>query len=115
MDPKLQFFCYLGALTCFAASLMLGESRSMPHGVAGWGPILYLAFLGNLGAYAFYSWLVTQWNPSTLSLGAFIIPILAVIAGAIVRGEAPAPETYAGAALVLAGVSVSLFAPMRMR
>jgi len=105
----------LGAVTCFAASVALVEPHAIPHGIAGWGPILYLAVAGNLGAYILYTWLMTQWNASSVSAGALIIPVLAVIAGAIARGEAPAPETYAGAALVLAGVSVALFAPMRMK
>lgn len=105
----------LGALVCFAASLILGEFRGLPQGLAGWGPILYLAFVGNLGAYILYTWLMSQWDATSVSAGALIIPVLAVLAGAIVRGEAPAPETYAGAALVLAGVSVSLFEPMRMK
>jgi len=105
----------LGALACFTASAMLGESHAMPHGMAGWGPIIYLAVAGNLGAYVLFTWLLSQWNATSVSVGQLIIPVLAVIAGAIARGEAPAPETYAGAALVLAGVSVSLFAPMRMK
>ncbi len=100
----------LGAGVCLAASLLLGESRQLPHGMAGWGPILYLVVAGNLGAYALYAWLMTQWRVTTLAVGALIIPVLAVIVGAIVRGESPAPETFGGAALVLIGVSVSLFA-----
>ena len=100
----------LGAAVCFAASALLGEPRHLPHDMAGWGPILYLALAGNLGAYVLYAWLMTQWRVTTLSVGALIIPVLAVAVGAMVRGETPAPETYAGAALVLIGVSVSLFA-----
>ena len=52
---------------------------------------------------------MSQWKVSTLSVGALIIPVLAVTAGALARNEAPAPETYAGAMLVLAGVAMSLF------
>ena len=99
----------MGACVCFLASLVLGESHALPRSIAGWGPILYLAIAGNLGAYVLYAWLLTQWRVTTVSVGALIIPVLAVIVGAIVRGESPAPETYFGAALVLFGVSWSLF------
>jgi len=103
----------IGAVVCFLASAMLGEPRAWPHGIAGWGPIFYLAIAGNLGAYVLYTWLVTQWNVTSVSVGALIIPVIAVTVGALVRGEAPAPETYAGAALVLTAVSVSLITPRR--
>ena len=36
------------------------------------------------------------------------IPIVAVVLGAIVRGEAPAPLTYPGGLLVLVGVGITL-------
>src|SRR5882762_9564244 len=99
----------LGACVCFAATLVLGESRAFPRTVAAWGPILYLTIAGNLGAYVLYTWLLSKWKVTTVSVGALIIPVLAVIVGAIVRRESPAPDTYLGAALVLLGVSVSLF------
>src|SRR5882672_1768311 len=104
----------LGACVCFVASLVLGESQALPHTAAGWGPILYLTVAGNLGAYILYTWLLSQWKVTTVSVGALIIPVLAVTVGALVRRESPAPETYLGAALVLFGVSVSLFGGRRV-
>lgn len=104
----------IGACVCFAGSLLLGESRAFPHTVAAWGPILYLTIAGNLGAYVLYTWLLTKWKVTTVSVGALIIPVLAVIVGAIVRRESPTPDTYLGAALVLLGVSVSLFGGRRV-
>ena len=104
-----SFGAAVGACVCFVGSTLLGEPKSMPQGVAGWGPILYLAVLGNLGAYALFGWLITKWRVTSASVSALIIPVLAVILGAIVKGEAPPAATYAGAALVLAGVSIALF------
>lgn len=101
----------VGAVLCFLASVAAGESHAIPRTFAAWGPILYLAVAGNLGAYVLWAWLVTQWKVTSVSVGALIIPVIATIAGALVRSEAPAPLTYAGAALVLGGVAVALFAP----
>lgn len=101
----------IGALVCFAASTAAGEPHAMPRTFAAWGPILYLAVAGNLGAYVLWAWLVTQWKVTSVSVGALIIPVIATVAGALVRAEAPAPLTYVGAALVLGGVAVALFAP----
>jgi len=99
----------IGSCVCLLASFILGESRHLPHGMSAWGPILYLTIAGNLGAYILYTWLVSQWKVTSVSVGALIIPVLAVGVGALVRAESPAPDTYLGAALVLFGVSVSLF------
>lgn len=100
----------VGAAVCFVMSILLGEAHALPRTSAGWGPILYLAFAGNLGAYALYAWLITQWRVTSVSVATLVIPVIAVILGAIVRAESPAPATYFGAVLVLAGVAVALFA-----
>ncbi|HEY6221067.1 MAG TPA: EamA family transporter [Candidatus Eisenbacteria bacterium] len=99
----------IGAVICFLASLALGEPHALPRTIAGWGPIVYLAIAGNLGAYVLYTWLVGQWKVTRVAVAALIIPVIAVIVGAIVRGESPAPITYLGGALVLSGVAVTLF------
>lgn len=101
----------VGAMTCFIASVVLGETRAIPTTWSAWGPILYLATLGNLGAYVLWAWLVTQWKVTSVTVGALIVPVIAVCVGALVRSEAPAPLTYVGAALVLGGVAFALFAP----
>jgi drug/metabolite transporter (DMT)-like permease len=103
----------VGAAVCWLVSIALREPHSFPHGVSGWGPILYLVLAGNLGAYALYGWLVMRWKVTSASSIALIIPVVAVILGAIVRDEKPPAGTYAGAALVLAGVATTLFAKRR--
>jgi drug/metabolite transporter (DMT)-like permease len=45
---------------------------------------------------------------TNVALGALVVPVLAVILGAIVRDESPAPATYLGGLLVLGAVAVSL-------
>ena len=103
----------VGAVICLIASFAFGERHDLPHGLPGWGPILYLVVAGNLGAYALYGWLVTKWKITTVNAITLIIPVIAVILGALIRGEAPPPATYAGAGLVLAGVAITLFAKRR--
>lgn len=98
----------VGAAVCFLASTVAGEAHDLPRTGAAWGPILYLAILGSLGAYVLYGWLITQWKATSVSVTAFIVPVIAVALGAIVRAESPAPATFAGAALVLAGVALTL-------
>jgi drug/metabolite transporter (DMT)-like permease len=102
-----------GALLCLIASFAFGERHDLPRGLNGWGPILYLVVAGNLGAYALYGWLITKWKITSVNALTLVVPVIAVILGALIRGEAPPPATYAGAALVLAGVAITLFAKRR--
>src|SRR5258706_3935109 len=62
--------CAIGACVCFAAALLHGESLALPRGVAAWGPLLYLVVAGNLGAYVLYTWLLSQWRVTSVSVRA---------------------------------------------
>lgn len=101
--------CLIGAAICFLWSVLQGEARALPASLAEWWPILYLALAGNLVAYVLYTWLLTQWTATTLAVSALITPVLAVMLGAAARGEALAPLSVGGAALVLASVAATLF------
>lgn len=105
--------CVLGTVVCLLASVLMHEERAWPRTWAGWGPILYLVLAGNLGAYVLYTWLLSQWKVTRVHAIALTIPVVAVVLGAIVRGEAPAPLTYPGALLVLAGVGITLLRERR--
>lgn len=100
----------VGLPICLAASFALGETHALPAGRTAWAPLLYLVLAGNLGAYALFGWLVTKWKVTRVSAVTLIIPLIAIALGGLVRGEAPPAGTYAGAALVLAGVAITLFA-----
>jgi drug/metabolite transporter (DMT)-like permease len=99
----------VGAPICLLASFAMRESHALPATLAGWGPVVYLVLAGNLGAYALYGWLLTKWRVTSVNAVALVIPVIAVLLGALVRSEAPPAGTYAGAALVIVGVGISLF------
>ena len=86
--------------------------RTQPKAIAIWG-LLYLVVAGSLGAFVLVSWLIARWPVTNASLIGVIVPIIAVILGAIVKAEAPAPLTYVGAAIVITAVLVAIRAPRR--
>ncbi|HET9253243.1 MAG TPA: EamA family transporter [Candidatus Eisenbacteria bacterium] len=100
--------CTIGLAVCLLASFLMGEERALPRTWAAWGPLLYLVLAGNLGAYVLYTWLLSQWKVTRVHAIALAIPVVAVVLGALVRGESPAPLTYPGALLVLAGTGITL-------
>lgn len=102
-----------GLAVCLPVSLLLRERWSLPHGVAGWWPVLYLVAAGNLVAYALYGWLLTKWKVTRVNALTLVTPVIAVFLGAWIRSETPGIGTVAGAALVLAGVALTLFVGRR--
>lgn len=97
-----------GAIVCFVASLVLGEDRALPTTAAAWWPVIYLTLAGSLGAYVIWTWLVGHWSVTSASYVGVVVPVIAVILGAIVLQETRSPETYLGAAVVMAAVVVAL-------
>ncbi len=105
--------CAVGATVAGVASLLLGEPHVLPRTFAGWWPVVYLAVLGNLGAFVLYVWLVGQWKVTRVHTSSLITPIIAVALGAVVRRESLAPMAYVGALLVLSGVGWTIVAERR--
>ena len=55
-----------------------------------------------------FAWLINHWRATTIAFLGVIVPVIAVILGALVRQEAVAPGSLAGAAIVIFGVTVAL-------
>ncbi|MEP6693501.1 MAG: EamA family transporter [Chloroflexota bacterium] len=98
----------VGAVTCAVISVALGEDHALPTTLAAWWPIVYLTIAGSLGAYVLYTWLVQHWPVTNASMVGVVVPVLAVILGAVAKGEQRSPESYVGAVVVLVAVIVAL-------
>lgn len=98
----------VGAVFCLVASVLLGEDRALPTTVAAIWPVVYLTIAGSLGAYVIYTWLVGHWAVTSASYVGVVVPVIAVILGAIFLQESRSPETYLGAAIVVGAVVFAL-------
>ncbi|HET8568574.1 MAG TPA: EamA family transporter [Candidatus Limnocylindria bacterium] len=98
----------VGAPVCLALSVVLGEPRAIPTAAAAWIPIAYLVIAGSLGAYVLFTWLLKVWPATNASYVGVVVPVIAVILGALVRAERPAPLTFVGAAIVIGAVVYAL-------
>jgi drug/metabolite transporter (DMT)-like permease len=98
----------IGCVVCAVVSLALGEDHALPTTFAGWWPIVYLTLAGSLGAYVLYTWLVQHWSVTNASMVGVVVPVLAVILGAVAKQEQRSPESYVGAVVVLIAVVVAL-------
>lgn len=97
-----------GAVLTLVASFVLGEDHTLPSTFAAIWPVLYLTIAGSLGAYVIFTWLVTHWSVTSASYVGVVVPVIAVILGAVTIGETRSPETYLGAAVVVGAVVMAL-------
>lgn len=90
------------------ASFAMGEPHPMPTTAAQILPIIYLAVMGSVGAFVLFAWLINHWRATSAAFIGVIVPVNAVILGALVRHEAFAPASLVGAAIVIVGVTFAL-------
>jgi drug/metabolite transporter (DMT)-like permease len=76
--------------------------------------VLYLAVFGSIIALTTYVWLLTQEPAQKVATYALVNPVIAMLLGAIVLGEAITATIVAGAALVIAGVALVLFQGLKL-
>ena len=100
---------------CFVASLLAGESHALPVGLTAWLPILYLTVMGSIVAFVIFAWLVNRWKVTRISFIAVIVPVAALIMGAIFRGERLGPTDLVGALLIFGGLALGIASDRRAR
>jgi len=104
-----------GALLVVVA-LMLGEgARLRPAEVSArsWAALAYLVVFGSIVAFTAYVWLMRVSTPSKVSTYAYVNPIVAVLLGWGLGGEALAPRTLLACVVIVGGVVLLTWAPAR--
>lgn len=97
----------------FAAALLLALPAAwlwpaaMPGGVA-WGAALALAALCTALAYILYFRLMSRVGPTNAVSVTFLIPLFAILWGALFLGEAVTAQMVVGGAIVLVGIALAL-------
>jgi drug/metabolite transporter (DMT)-like permease len=111
ISAGLQMFW--GGVFLLIFSAVAGELTSVPAAVSHWTlrltlDMAYLIAAASIAAFLAYVWLIDHEPASRVSSYAYVNPLIAVILGAAVAGERLAPVQFAGAAVVLTGVAVTL-------
>lgn len=88
---------------------------SVLHASAGaWASVVFLAWGATLFGFASWNRLLHRYPTTLISPFALLIPVSGLASGAIFLGESLTPMQAVGAALVLAGLAVTVFAdPVR--
>ena len=77
-------------------------------GVAAWAGWVFLVLCGSLMAYTIFLHLIREWGASRAGSYAFVSPIIAVVLGVLVFGEAVTWSDEVGMATMLAGAWFTL-------
>jgi drug/metabolite transporter (DMT)-like permease len=87
----------------------LGEFRGFHPGSVSreaWFSLLYLIVAGSIIAFTAYVWLIAHEPPTKVGTYAYVNPVVAVLVGYFLGGEALGPRTIVGTLLILVSVVV---------
>lgn len=101
----------VGAVLLGIASLATGDGLHLPSDRTTWAAVGYLAVAGSVVTFLIYFWLLKTWNATTMSFIAVFTPAIALGLGVLVLGERLTPWMGLGAALILAGILLTLLRP----
>jgi drug/metabolite transporter (DMT)-like permease len=105
-----QFAGGLVALQLACAGSFAGEWPRLVFTPRTAAALTYLTLAGSLGAFLAYSYALRHLPVSTVSLYAYINPIIAVVLGALVLNEPFGSRVIVAAGLVLAGLALVRYA-----
>jgi len=114
MSSAVQMFAGGVLLTLTAA--LLGEFHGFHPQAASRGAWLALAYLivaGSIIGFTAYVWLIHHESPTKVGTYAYVNPVVAVLVGYFLGGEAIGPRTIAGTLLVLVSVVVITTTPKK--
>jgi drug/metabolite transporter (DMT)-like permease len=92
-----------GGAVLVGGSLMLESLSDFHLSAEAIGSVIYLAVFGTVVAFVGYYWLLTKMRTVTVSLIAFVTPLVAIGVG-IPFGEELTPVMLVGTALILSGI-----------
>jgi len=95
-----------GGLVMLVIGTAFGEWREVTFTARSVGAETYLIVFGSLGAYSAYLYALQHLPIATVSLYAYVNPVIAVVLGTLIASEPFSPRVVVAAAMVLAGIAV---------
>jgi drug/metabolite transporter (DMT)-like permease len=96
-----------GGLLCIPAGYLIGERAPVDLSrvpATAWIAVAFLTFVGCLVAFTTYMWLLRVSAPSRVATHAYVNPVVAVVLGWAVAGEALTARMLVAAALIVGAV-----------
>lgn len=103
----------VGAFLLLLASILFGESWTLPVQGSTWLALLWLVLAGSVGLFGLFVFVIRTWKASASVYALTLMPVVTVGLGAMLLGEPVTAETVAGGALVVLGVYVGALSGTR--
>ena len=106
----------VGGILLILAAAMFGEFRGFHAwqvSDGAWLALLYLIVAGSIIAFTAYVWLIHHESPTKVGTYAYVNPVIAVVLGYFLGGEALGARTVMGTLLVLVSVVVITTTPKK--
>lgn len=95
-----------GGLMFFAFALPAGDFGRLTFTPRTASAMVYLTLVGSIVGYSSYVYALKYLPVSTVSLYAYVNPVIAVVLGTLILGEPFGPRIVVAAAMVLIGIAV---------
>ncbi len=103
-----------GAAVLLAASLALGEPRTLPERAETWVALGYLAVIGSVAVFLLLLVVLEYWTASRASYAFVLIPMVTVLLSAWLDDEPISSSLLLGGLLILTGVYIGALRPPRV-
>ncbi len=100
------FQMLFGGLFLLAAGLLRRELPAVAFSARSAGALAYLTFVGAIGGFGAYAYALKHLPVATVSLYAYVNPVIAVILGTLVLNEPFSPRIAVAAAVALLGIAL---------
>jgi drug/metabolite transporter (DMT)-like permease len=100
------FEMLFGGVALGAVSLVLHEPARLTFTPRTAGALAYLIFVGAIGGFSAYAYALKHLPVATVSLYAYINPIIAVVLGTLVLQEPFSARMFLAAVVVFAGIAM---------
>jgi drug/metabolite transporter (DMT)-like permease len=98
------FEMLFGGVVLLAASAAIGEPGRIAFSPRSLGALVYLTLVGAIGGFGAYAYALKHLRVATVSLYAYVNPIIAVLLGTLILGEPFSARIAVAGAVVLGGM-----------
>ena len=108
----------VGGILLLLAATLFGEFRGFDArevSARAWLALVYLIVAGSIVAFTAYVWLIHHESPTKVGTYAYVNPVIAVLLGYFLGGEALGARTVLGTFLVLVSVVVITTTPKKAK
>ena len=101
----------VGGLPLLLTAVAFENGSDLSWSLPTLGSIVYLAVFGTVVAFLGYYWLLSRTGAVTVSLIAFVTPLVAIVIGTLIGDEHMTALTIAGTVLILSGIVLVIRRP----